>query len=78
MGQYISGLSNLLQMPYGCGEQNMITFVPNIFVIKYLTAIDNLKTEDENKAKGYMLAGKDPLIQTIYLVLKVISYSFCF
>ncbi|XP_045202749.2 CD109 antigen-like [Mercenaria mercenaria] len=57
MGPSISGLTNLLKMSYGCGEQNMVTFVPNIFVIKYLDAIKNLKTEDENKAKGFMLVG---------------------
>lgn len=57
MGPSMSGLTSLLTMPFGCGEQNMITFVPNIFIIKYLDAIDNLKPEDENKAKGFMLVG---------------------
>jgi len=58
MGPTISGLSNLIQMPYGCGEQNMITFVPNIFVIQYLEAINALTAADLSKAKSHMLVGK--------------------
>lgn len=58
MGPSISGITSLIKMPYGCGEQNMITFVPNIFAIKYLETINNLKTSDLSKAQEYMIAGK--------------------
>uniref|UniRef100_A0A667Y5Q2 CD109 molecule n=1 Tax=Myripristis murdjan TaxID=586833 RepID=A0A667Y5Q2_9TELE len=34
----IAGLGSLVRMPYGCGEQNMINFAPNIYVLRYLTA----------------------------------------
>ncbi|KAL4229795.1 hypothetical protein ACF0H5_010186 [Mactra antiquata] len=57
MGPSISGLSSLLRMPYGCGEQNMLGFVPNIVVMKYLSAVNYLKPEDESKAKKHMLIG---------------------
>ena len=36
LGQSINGLSNLLQMPYGCGEQNMLNFAPDVYILKYL------------------------------------------
>lgn len=45
-------------MPYGCGEQNMITFVPNIFVVKYLETIGSLSVEDFNLAQEHMLVGE--------------------
>ncbi|XP_041356722.1 ovostatin-like isoform X2 [Gigantopelta aegis] len=36
IGPTLSNLDSLLRMPYGCGEQNMLNFAPNIYVIKYL------------------------------------------
>lgn len=44
-------------MPYGCGEQNMLNFVPNIVVIDYLKAINQLSEAVESKAKKYMESG---------------------
>ncbi|CAK9803715.1 Mug1 [Anthophora plagiata] len=43
LGPALDNLDNLVQLPKGCGEQNMVLFVPNIHVIKYLDAngIDN-------------------------------------
>ena len=35
--QTIEGLEGLLRMPFGCGEQNMILFAPNVFVARYLS-----------------------------------------
>ncbi|XP_048841043.1 CD109 antigen isoform X2 [Brienomyrus brachyistius] len=40
LGPSISGLDSLLQMPSGCGEQNMINFAPSIYVLQYLTKAD--------------------------------------
>ena len=36
MGPVLSNIDNLVRMPYGCGEQNMLNFVPNIVVMNYL------------------------------------------
>lgn len=36
MGPALSNLKDLLKMPYGCCEQNMAAFAPNIFVLQYL------------------------------------------
>lgn len=36
-GPTIKNLDKLIRQPSGCGEQNMLNFVPNIVVIEYLT-----------------------------------------
>ena len=57
LAQTLNGLENLLQMPYGCGEQNMILFAPNIFVARYLDATGQLKPEIMAKAEHLMTTG---------------------
>lgn len=37
LGDTMSNLANLIQMSYGCGEQNMLNLVPTITVLFYLT-----------------------------------------
>jgi CD109 antigen len=44
-------------MPYGCGEQNMLNFVPNIVVLDYLTNLNQLSPQLESKTKKYMESG---------------------
>ncbi|XP_039638752.1 CD109 antigen [Perca fluviatilis] len=57
LGPSISGLGSLIQMPYGCGEQNMINFAPNIYVLQYLSAVGQTDTETTERATGYMMNG---------------------
>ncbi|TDH00772.1 hypothetical protein EPR50_G00191930 [Perca flavescens] len=57
LGPSISGLGSLIQMPYGCGEQNMINFAPNIYVLQYLSAVGQADTETKERATGYMMNG---------------------
>ena len=57
MGPALNNLDKLLKMPYGCGEQNMLNFAPDIFIIKYLTAIGQATSAIVSKAKRYMTAG---------------------
>jgi CD109 antigen len=45
------------QLPYGCGEQNMINFVPNIVVLDYLTNLNKLTPQIESKAIKFMETG---------------------
>ncbi|XP_069110104.1 CD109 antigen-like [Argopecten irradians] len=42
MGPTIENLDSLVRQPCGCGEQNMITLVPNIFVRKYVEAVKDI------------------------------------
>jgi len=57
MGPTISGITALIRLSTGCGEQNMIRFVPNIFVIIYLNSMNALTPDVLIKAKGFILKG---------------------
>ncbi|HUG14483.1 MAG TPA: alpha-2-macroglobulin family protein, partial [Thermomicrobiales bacterium] len=57
LSQTIEGLEGLLQMPFGCGEQNMILFAPNVFVTRYLQETGQIKPEVLAKAELLMLTG---------------------
>ena len=57
LSQTIQGLDGLLQMPFGCGEQNMINFAPDVFISRYLKETNQLKPEVMAKAELLMLTG---------------------
>lgn len=57
LSQSIEGLESLLQMPFGCGEQNMILFAPNVFVTRYLQETGQARAEVLAKAELLMLTG---------------------
>ena len=50
MGPTFQNLDNLLRVPYGCGEQNLAAFAPNIIALNYLNSTDQLTPVLENKA----------------------------
>ena len=58
MGSTITNLEHLLRMPYGCGEQNMLNFAPNIYVMDYLSATGQLTTALSERAITNMEAGQ--------------------
>lgn len=57
LGGTIKNLNKLIRLPSGCGEQNMLNFVPNIVILKYLKAVDQLKPDIERMAKLYTEKG---------------------
>ncbi|XP_056385098.1 alpha-2-macroglobulin-like protein 1 isoform X2 [Hyla sarda] len=57
MGTVLEHLDHLLSMPSGCGEQNMVRFAPNIFVLQYLEKTKQLNSENKNKATNFMKNG---------------------
>ncbi|XP_075863792.1 pregnancy zone protein-like isoform X1 [Microcebus murinus] len=57
LGSVVRNLQNLLQMPYGCGEQNMVLFVPNIYVLSYLNETRQLTETTKAKAISYLISG---------------------
>ena len=57
LAQSIEGLERLLQMPFGCGEQNMILFAPNVFVTRYLQETGQSKPEVMARAENLMVTG---------------------
>ncbi|XP_008065500.1 CD109 antigen [Carlito syrichta] len=57
LGPSINGLASLIRMPYGCGEQNMINFAPNVYVLDYLTKKKQLTDYLKEKALSFMRQG---------------------
>ena len=57
MGPTLNNIENLVQRPYGCGEQNMLGFVPNIQVMRYLTSTDQLTEDIKTRTKNNMQLG---------------------
>ncbi|NWR45528.1 OVOS protein, partial [Regulus satrapa] len=57
MGTALQNLHQLLQMPFGCGEQNMALFAPNIYVLDYLNKTGQLSEDIKSKAAGYLVSG---------------------
>uniref|UniRef100_A0A674IZ61 Alpha-macroglobulin receptor-binding domain-containing protein n=1 Tax=Terrapene triunguis TaxID=2587831 RepID=A0A674IZ61_9SAUR len=57
LGTAMQNLQQLLQMPFGCGEQNMVLFAPNIYVLDYLNKTGQLSEETKSKAIGYLVSG---------------------
>lgn len=55
--QTIQGLDSLLQMPFGCGEQNMILFAPDVAIAQYLKDTGQAKPDTMAKAQSLMLTG---------------------
>jgi len=58
MGQSMDGLGDLLRMPYGCGEQNMIDFAPDVYILKYLAATGQTAEAIVTKAKDFINKGR--------------------
>uniref|UniRef100_A0ACB8ET32 Uncharacterized protein n=1 Tax=Sphaerodactylus townsendi TaxID=933632 RepID=A0ACB8ET32_9SAUR len=57
LGPALENVDQLLQMPFGCGEQNMAKLVPNIFILQYLEATNQATPETKAKAAEYMTSG---------------------
>ncbi|XP_039360054.1 alpha-2-macroglobulin-like protein 1 isoform X1 [Mauremys reevesii] len=57
MGTALQNIDRLLAMPYGCGEQNMVRFAPNIYIQQYLEKSGQLSPEIRDKAKGFLQSG---------------------
>lgn len=57
LSQTLEGLEDLLRMSYGCGEQNMLNFAPNVFVARYLQQAGQLNPELMAKIERLMLTG---------------------
>ena len=58
LGPSIEGLDSLIQMPYGCGEQNMIHFAPNVYVLQYLDRSGQSAPETVARATMFMQKGR--------------------
>jgi CD109 antigen len=57
LGGVITNLDKLIQMPCGCGEQNMINFVPDIVILNYLKGVNSLTHDVKERALSYLETG---------------------
>uniref|UniRef100_H2YPN1 Kazal-like domain-containing protein n=1 Tax=Ciona savignyi TaxID=51511 RepID=H2YPN1_CIOSA len=57
MGPTLNNLNNLLRLPYGCGEQNLANFAPNVYVLKYLKQTKQLKGDVNEQAIHLLQTG---------------------
>ncbi|XP_046893857.1 alpha-2-macroglobulin-like [Hypomesus transpacificus] len=57
MGRALRNVGNLLAMPTGCGEQNMLQFAPNVYILEYLQSTYQLTTEIKEKAVVFLQGG---------------------
>nr|AFV94409.1 thioester-containing protein 1 [Euprymna scolopes] len=57
MGPSFENLENLIRIPSGCGEQNMINFAPNVYAKNYLSARAKLTDELAKKILYYTRRG---------------------
>ena len=65
-------------MPYGCGEQNMINFAPNIYVLDYLTKKKQLTENLKEKALSFMRQGKHFRNILFFVKMHLLLFLVCF
>ena len=58
MGRALMNVGSLLAMPFGCGEQNMLQFAPNVYILEYLQSTHQLTTEIKDKAVVFLQGGE--------------------
>ncbi|XP_036400858.1 alpha-2-macroglobulin-like isoform X2 [Megalops cyprinoides] len=54
IGSFMRNVDGLLAMPYGCGEQNMLLFAPNIYILRYLDRTRQLTPQIKAKTVKYL------------------------
>ncbi|NXL34638.1 A2ML1 protein, partial [Glaucidium brasilianum] len=57
LGTALQNLDHLVQMPHGCGEQNMVLFAPIVYVLQYLEKTRQLTPEIKERATGFLRNG---------------------
>ncbi|MBP8129008.1 MAG: hypothetical protein KA184_05460 [Candidatus Hydrogenedentes bacterium] len=60
--QVVDGLDSMLQMPFGCFEQTSSVTYPNILVVQYMKATEQINPEIQMKAEGFINAGYQRLL----------------
>ncbi|KAM4605855.1 alpha-2-macroglobulin-like [Discoglossus pictus] len=57
MGNTISNVGSFLRIPFGCGEQNLVIFAPNIYILQYLKSSHQLTPVVQETAIIYLTTG---------------------
>ncbi|XP_064904545.1 alpha-2-macroglobulin-like protein 1 isoform X1 [Columba livia] len=64
MGMVLQNLDRLVQLPHGCGEQNMVLFTPIVYVLQYLEKTRQLTPKIKERATGFLRNGYQ--VQLLY------------
>ncbi|NXL89085.1 A2ML1 protein, partial [Alectura lathami] len=57
MGTALQNLDRLVQVPHGCGEQNLVLFAPIVYVLQYLEKTRQLTPKIKERATGLLRNG---------------------
>ncbi|KAM8924770.1 alpha-2-macroglobulin-like protein 1 [Pelodytes ibericus] len=57
LGNALAGIENLVALPRGCGEQIMIPYAVNVYILRYLERTNRLSDFIRNQGIGYMKNG---------------------
>lgn len=74
----VENLQRLIEIPHGCGEQNMVGFAPDVFIAKYLRNIGKYHSDVSLEIQRNLEIGK---MLFVFLILKTffpkLSEIFC-
>ncbi|NWX05020.1 A2ML1 protein, partial [Caloenas nicobarica] len=62
MGTVLQNMDHLVQMPHGCGEQNMVLFAPIVYLLQYLEKTRQLTPEIKERATGFLRNGNTTVL----------------
>ena len=57
MGGAADSLANLVRLPTGCGEQNLVNLAPSVFILRYLKITQRFAPTLTEKAVKYIKKG---------------------
>ncbi|XP_058840094.1 thioester-containing protein 1 allele R1-like, partial [Topomyia yanbarensis] len=57
LGAALTNLGNLIRLPTGCGEQNMLNLVPSVIALEYMSNTGTLNDAIKKKAIDYLQKG---------------------
>lgn len=57
LGQALSNPEKMITVPTGCGEQNMATTVPNIYLLQHLRATETVTTLESKIIQNIKIGG---------------------
>lgn len=67
LGRALQNLDRLLQMPYGCGEQNIALLASDVYILQYLKDTQQLTPDITAKSTSFLTNG-DSLVYSLHLM----------
>ena len=75
IGSALNNIEDLLKMPYGCGEQNLVGFAPDVYILDYLKKSARLTDTIKSKAIEFINSGFDRLPFFIDIFIKTFYFE---